>query len=276
VNRPLAGINVLSVRRLARAAKYALWSLNSHIGRTVSLDMPHRAVVVITYYDPARMNHIDPQVRNVLKCDFVEQVVISNHNPDIKIEEKVGIRNDRLVCLDQSSRRACGFRWRLIRSLGADYVISIDDDIFLFPQQLKTLFQSLIREPEVPHGFSGFVRLPDDSLQYVERTNMAVHYLCEIYAVTREHLKRYFEMERLLGDDDHTLPAAVERYGDFVLISQTGTRNPKIQNAGGIFRSDTFKTAGVALHKDVEWGAYVEKVARGVEAIQLADHVVRR
>ena len=45
--------------------------------------------------------------------------------------------------------------------------------------------------------------------------------------MTKSHVEKYFEMERLLGERDHTLPGTVERYGDFILISQTGIQNPE-------------------------------------------------
>ncbi len=69
------------VRTLARKLKYVLWTLNGYVGRTVSAHAPQKVTVLITYYHPARMQHIEPQVRNILKCTFVDKLVISNHNP---------------------------------------------------------------------------------------------------------------------------------------------------------------------------------------------------
>ena len=77
------------LRTLARKLKYVLWTLNGYVGRTVSAHAPQKVTVLITYYHPARMQHIEPQVRNILKCTFVEQLVISNHNPDVRIEGKI-------------------------------------------------------------------------------------------------------------------------------------------------------------------------------------------
>jgi len=38
--------------------------------------------------------------------------------------------------------------------------MSIDDDVFLYPTQVKQLFQHLIAHPEIPHGYQGERPLP--------------------------------------------------------------------------------------------------------------------
>jgi hypothetical protein len=113
------------------------------------------------------------------------------------------------------------------------------------------------------------VRLPDGNFQYFEREDRSVHYLCEIYAVTGEHVEQYFRMEDLLLKKDKNLPHAVERLGDFVLISQTGTGNPRIHTIGHLFRSETFKTPGVAMHKELEFPVVLGEVSQAVEEIRV-------
>ena len=253
---------------LLRRVWYALWALNAYIGKTVSLDIPQRVTVLMTYYHPARMNHIDLQVRNILKCAFVEKVVVSNHNPDVRIEDKANVRNQRVVYINQPARRACGYRWRVASALNAEYLVVVDDDILLLPSQLKTLFQQLILAPQVPHGFSGVVYVGNDQFEFRQRENIEVQYLCEVYAVTQDHVKRYSEMERLIVERDETLRDTVERYGDFVVISQTGAQNPRIHKVSRLFRADTFKTHGVANHKDEEFDSSMLQVSRAVERIR--------
>ena len=257
-----------SFQKIKYSMKYAFWVLNGYFGKTFVLDMPNRVTVLITYYNPMRMKHVNHQLRNILKCAFVDKIIISNHNPDVNIVDKLNIQNNRVVILKQDIKRACGYRWRIARDLNPEYLIAIDDDILLFPWQLETLFKRLILEPEVPHGFSGMVRLTDGDFQYFERENRDVHYLCEVYAVTGDHVEKYFRMEELLANKDQTLPDAVERLGDFVVISQTGSGNPKIHTIGQLFRSETFKTEGIALHKENEFPAVLGKISRAVEDIR--------
>lgn len=252
--------------------KYALWTLNGYLGRRVSLGTPHKVTILITYFHPVRMKQIGPQLRNILKCNFVEKVIVSNHNPDIRIEDKVEIRDKRLVCINQPIARPCGYRWHIATSLDGEYLIAIDDDILLFPLQLKTLFQHLVQEPEVPHGFSGMLHLQDGEFQYREYEDLEVDYLTEVYAVTPNHIKRYAEIAQSITEQDATL---LKGYGDcdFIVISQTAKQNPKIHKVNRLFKSDTFKTPGIANHKDPEYSENIEKVARLVEQIRSRDQV---
>ncbi len=173
-----------------------------------------------------------------------------------------------MVYINQPARRACGYRWQIANALDAEYLVVVDDDILLFPSQLKALFQHLILAPQVPHGFSGTVYVGNDQFEFRQRENIEVHYLCEVYAVTKDHVEKYFEMERLIVERDETLRDTVERYGDFIVISQTGAQNPKIHKVSRLFRANTFKTPGVANHKDEEFDSSILQVSRAVERIR--------
>lgn len=259
-----------------RRIRQALWLLNGYIGRTESIDTPQKVTILLTYYHPSRMNRIDSQVRNFLKCTFVEKIVITNHNPDVKIEEKIKIRDDRLIWSNQEVRRGNGYRWRIANTLDGKYFIVIDDDVQLFPSQLKSLFQYLISEPEIPHGFSGQLLLSDDKFWYRERENIEVDYLCELYAVTQHHIKRYAELVQLIFEEDKTLSDFVERFADHIVISQTTSYNPKIHKISRPLRSETFKTPGIATHKDEHFEENVIKVCRAVKKLKLQTYADAR
>jgi len=256
------------VTKFTKKLRYAMWALNGRFGRKITVESPQMVTVLITYFHPARMKHINAQIGNILKCSFVDKVVVSNHNADIKIEEKVSTRSERVVFINQSVSRACGYRWRLAKDLGADYLVAVDDDVLLFPNQLKTLFEHLINEPDIPHGFSGMLQLDNNAFQYREQENIDVHYLCEVYAVTKNHVERYSKIEDLLAEEDSTLPDTVERLGDFIVISQTGSANPRIHQTQRLFRSDTFKTIGIANHKDEKFIDSITEVSQAVERIR--------
>lgn len=242
--------------------------INGYVGREVHSAVPQKVTVLITYFNPIRMKDIDSQIRNILKCSFVEEIIISCHNPDVQIEDRVSVRDSRVTFMNQNQARACGYRWRIAQALPSTYLILIDDDILLFPSQLKTLFEALVGDPSVPHGFSGLLRADNGGYQYREHENIRLHYLCEVYAVTKKHVDRYFEMERFLGECNNALPKAIEDLGDYILISQTSDQNPRIHNAGRIFRSETFKSPGIANHKDGRFEAVLADVSAGVESIR--------
>jgi hypothetical protein len=254
--------------KLTQRIRFAQWNLSGYLSPTYSLDDAQKVTVLIAYHAPERMIHINSQIRNILKCTFVERVIVSNHNPEVNIEKMIGIKTKRLVCINQNVRRRCGYRWRIANGLDANYLIVIDDDVLLFPGQLKRLCQHLIQEPEFPHGISGMVHMQSGELHFREQENIDVHYLCEVYAVTKDHVERFFEIERLLVEQDETTHESIEQHADFLVISRTGSRNPKIHKVGRLFRSDTFKTPGVAVHKDEHFAESRDRVFRALKEIQ--------
>ena len=256
------------IKKLAKRLVYYLWILNGYIGFKLGPRTSQKLTVLITYYNPARLRHVNHQIRNLLKCEFVERVVISCHNPAVKIEEHVNVHDQRLAVVSQSVRRACGYRWLVAREFSPEYLIVMDDDIVLFPAQLKVLFEHLITEPSIPHGLSGMIHMKNGDLQFRQRENIDVHYLCEIYAVTKEHVEQYFELVKIFEQQDKNLPEAIEYLGDFIVISQTGTQNPKIHKAGRIFRDETFNIPGVANHKEEQFSTIVNGVSKVVKELR--------
>jgi hypothetical protein len=252
------------LRRILGKLKYFLWALNGWFGLKFGLNVPQRATVLITYYNPARMKHINHQIRNILKCGFVEKIIISNHNPAIRIDTMVKIRDDRLTVLNQDIRRGCGYRWNIAGEYAPRYLIVVDDDILLFPWQLKTLFSRLVAEPEVPHGFAGMLHHEDGSLEYREMEDRSVDYLCEIYALTGDHLKRYQELRSHAIARDTTLEPVLDNSADFMVISKAGIGTPRIHKSSRLFRCPTYNQTGVAVHKETEFEHGVLDVAKAL------------
>lgn len=95
--------------------RYALWAIGACVGPRVSARTPAKATVLITYFQPVRMADARLQIRSVLRCRFVERIVVSNHNPAVAIDAVVGLQNPRLRHVHQDVARPCGFRWQVAR-----------------------------------------------------------------------------------------------------------------------------------------------------------------
>lgn len=244
-----------------------MWVLNGYIGRSVSLGIPQKAMVLITYYHPARMDHIEPQVRNILKCRFVDKLIISNHNPDVRIEDKIKIKDGRLHFINQTTRRGCGYRWLVAQELNSEYLIVVDDDIWFFPSQLAKLFSHLVADPLIPHGITGMLFVENKDLEYHEKKDMTVDFLCETYAVTGDHINQYLELRRLVAQNDE-LADMIDSAADFMIISRTGVGKPKIHNVGRLFKADTFKQADVAVHKNERFDKSVLEVGQLLNSLE--------
>lgn len=237
------------MKALAKKILHLLWIVNGFLGFKSYWSDTRHVTVLITYFNPVRMKHINHQIRNLLKCDFVEKVIISNHNPDINIEALINVTSDRVVVRNQQIRRGCGYRWWVANDFSPEFLIVADDDLLLFPRQIKKLFAALIHEPQMPHGFAGMIQQSDYALEYHQKENRIVDYLCEIYAITGEQLKQYTKLSREIIKDE-TLKNMVEFSADFIITSRTGSQKPHIHHTSHILRCPSFNQTGVAVHRE--------------------------
>jgi hypothetical protein len=151
--------------------------------------------------------------------------------------------------------------------VGGEYLIVIDDDLLLFPHQIENLFRGLVREPQRPHGLAGMQWGDDGSVEYVQRTNDDVDFLCEIYAVTRAHVQRYGQLRDALAAYD-SVTDLIDAAADFVIVSAAGQRNPRIHDVGQIFRCTTFKQSGHAVHMERSFQSGVQRVVQALKAAE--------
>ena len=207
---------------------YYLWVINGYLGLRSGLQISHPLTILITYYNPVRLKHVNHELRNLLKCEFVEKVVISSHNPSIKIDDYIKVSDPRLILLNHSVRHGCGHRWMVADQFSPEYLIVMDDDILLFPWQLRKLFLALIAEPDLPHSFAGMVKQPNGFLEYHQKTERSVDYICEIYAITGKHLKHYIQLKDQIQKNPG--PAkSIEFTEDFIIVSRIGDMQLKIR-----------------------------------------------
>jgi hypothetical protein len=236
------------------------------VGFRVSLPLSQTVTVLIAYYNPARARHLPSQVRNLLKCSFVDRIVISNHNPRIDLAPLLAVPRNRVVLVSNKEERGCGYRWRVAQRFKCDYLIVIDDDMLLFPSQIARLFMHLVSEPSVPHGTCGMLQVAKGDLEYHAEQEMTVDCLSEVYALTTTHLTRYAALEARLSQDIVT-EEAIQCYADFAVISRTGAYKPKIHNVGHLFRCATFKETGIAVHRKDGFREAVRRVLAALDGI---------
>lgn len=114
-----------------------------------------KVTVIIPAYSQERIKNVKRQIDLLTKCNFFERIIISNHNPKIKYNQEIDNPDKRIVIIDQKTRRGCGYQWEVLKSFQPDFILSIDDDVLLFPSQLVTVLEMLQIYPEVPHGVAG-------------------------------------------------------------------------------------------------------------------------
>jgi len=227
-----------------RRLGYVLWVLDGRFGRRLSFGFRHKATILLPAYSPERVHNVEPMVRTVLRCDFVNRVIVSNHNPDIRIEDHVRLRDDRVLCVNQPIRRGCGYGWIVASDVDPEFLICIDDDLRLRPSQVARLFARLLEEPAIPHGLAGI-----RASQYYQNLDMEVDELNQVYAIARAHLRAYRDLVAAITNEGLVTSDAVEFWGDDIVISQSGAGRPKIHATGFILRCPTANHPRVAMYK---------------------------
>ena len=247
-------------RRLFAKIRYRWWLCRIHYGWNIALNNDASVTVILSSFNEQRMQNIELIIQSFLKCRFINKIIVTNNNPTINIHDWVTIQDPRIQLINQSFRRPAGYRWFLAKEEPAKYFLAVDDDLFLFPEQLRKLVYQLTHHPEVPHGLCGSIYKPSEATNlnklpasYFRQQEMEVDVLHEVYAVTTAHVETYFEYfnklkaQHGLSSDiffssGDTVMLAV---GDDILISHGGVGRPRIHNFGALLCCPT------ALAKDV-------------------------
>jgi hypothetical protein len=204
--------------------------------------------VLLTHNRPQNMCLL---VQGALRNRFVTKVIVSNSNPEVKIRDWIPLTDRRLRLVDETVPTQPGHRLVLAREIGAEYILSIDDDIFLTPKQWRRLFEFLIADERCPHGITGhFYRPGTRSLDaspfhHVAGRETDVDVLIGAYAFTREHLQRVFDLAGKMGISD----LSRFRNGEDILISLSGTTRPRIHPLQPVWFCASANLPGVALWK---------------------------
>jgi hypothetical protein len=186
---------------------------------------------------------------NVLLCEFVGQVIVSNNNPDVDITPHIPQRDHRLKVIQHLQRKGPAYRYDVARAHDSDYYICIDDDVFPSPWQLRRMFASFLRAPSRPHGSHGAVydeRLgrfwQRQSLSLFPRNrSLTVDVILHIYFFTKRQLDRYFELVEAIGLQNSEVHSSED-----VIISFTGDDRPVYVDTGHIASCPTSNDPQVA------------------------------
>ena len=89
----------------------------------MTLSLPDKVTVLVACFHPARLEHLDAQVRNILKCRFVERLVLSNHNPQLPVADTLRVSDKRIVIVNQPVERRCGHRWAVAAQFDAECLL---------------------------------------------------------------------------------------------------------------------------------------------------------
>jgi hypothetical protein len=220
---------------------------------TLRLGSPPRRVdgrtCVVILLSHNRPQNLPILIRGALCNGFVSRIVVSNSNRKVRLNDWIDIKDPRLLLVDETRPTQPGHRLVLARAVGAEYVLTVDDDIFFTPGQWARLFDSLLRDEEVPHGVTGNIYRPGimsanrSPFHPVTGLETDVDVLIGAYAFTSRHLTCVFELAAKIGVSD----LSQFRNGEDILLSFAGTRRPRIHPPKPALLCASMSLPGVAL-----------------------------
>jgi len=220
-------------------------------------------VVLLSY---GRANNLNSIVAACLACPFVQRVILSNNNPVLKMRGFVRQHDKRLTMIDQPARCFPSKRYELARDSGDEWLLCIDDDTFLTPRQIRSLFEALLADPSVPHGIAGENFRPEGGfVEYLfgdPGKPETVDCLVWAYAFTRQHTRRYFELLQKLGIDNTSF-----RANEDIVLSLSGDRRPLVHNFGTLHLCGSREAEDVATSKQAGFREQREELLRRTRTI---------
>ncbi len=208
-------------------------------------------VILLSYKRPFNIQKI---INELLPCNDVDRIIVSNNNSSINLNDWVDIDNDCVRIMNQKENKGCGFRWRIAKEFRSNYYIAVDDDTFLNYKQIGFLIDRIKKSPEIPHGFFGSRYDSIKQFQipkFYKNTNRLVNVLHQVYAVTNVHVDNYFNFLSVIERDNPIIAKIIEDIADDILISHTGNGLPQIYNMGSINICKSSLSEGIAtLRRD--------------------------
>ncbi len=181
---------------------------------------------------------MEPLARSCLRCGWIDNIVIINNNPNEKIANWVRLKDPRIMLIDEGVNKGAMQRYIYASQSDGRFFVSVDDDIFLTPEQLSTLFEHLLENPTAPHGMFGQRWLgahatnPQQSfLNCVQGVDDDVDILNRVYFFTKEHAIECLRLAKLAGyttDEELRTLSPV----DDILLAFSGTKRVRCHNVG--------------------------------------------
>jgi len=259
---------VRGVRRAYEIARRARFVVDARIARArdrLWRPQEHAARLTVVLLSFARPRNIQPIAESVLRCDFVDRLVISNNDPRVRLADHVRIASPRAAILEQESPCPPMRRFEIARDLPGDYFLALDDDVLLGARQIDAVFRALVADPVAPHGVIGQVMDGDERAgvrpyRLLERRDASVDVLNRAYFFTAAHRDRFF-----------TLLAAIARqplrYGDDIVLSFSGERRPRIHDVGRVLYFPSGDDPAVARWLEPGFQEYRSAVYRDLVAV---------
>ncbi len=149
--------------------------------------------VLLSYKRPGNMSRI---LTAIEQSNVPARVVVVNNNPDVNLLDYLEPSASWLLVQGEERWPAVN-RFGISRSIDAEYFASIDDDVFLSPQQIEFLYDKLMQYPEHLHGVWGEEIVHTDPVAIssgLHGFDRKLSILNKVYFYTKRHVESMFEL----------------------------------------------------------------------------------
>jgi hypothetical protein len=181
-------------------------------------------------------NFLRPQnipliVRSLLACPSVGRIIVSNNNPDCRLEEWFQPDSDRVTVLRHAESQSCSKRYLHLQAFPSAFYLILDDDVFLLPPQIEQLLAALHADPSAPHGLYGQRWMGENFRGGMQQIETSIDVISRIYAFTDMHLQEIFRIADAVGHPADSEYWNVSQFDD-MFLSFSGMNKPRIHNVG--------------------------------------------
>ena len=208
-------------------------------------------VILLNYKRPQNLPRI---VSACLRSDHRPVVYVLDNAPDdslgAELEElgkRIPAARDRLHYRPLRTNRGSGERYAFAASLDYDAFVCIDDDTFLTPAQIDTLFDAYAADTRCVHGIWGErVTIRNRELfllNGVHGQETRVRIVNRVYAFVRQQAQRACELLQALGYSDWLALGP----GSDIVLSFSAQHSPMVHDVGPIMTCETSDAVGIAV-----------------------------
>src|SRR5262245_52651730 len=91
--------------------KYTKWQWNASFGPMVNIPESEKLTVIVLNYK--RPHNMQPIVRSILRCSFVNKLIVCNNDPLSRIEEWISASDKRVVLINNPRNRGTIARFEI-------------------------------------------------------------------------------------------------------------------------------------------------------------------